>query len=336
MKKAVIAGLAALALAGAAPAQAQDKITQLNFGIISTESSSGLQQSFGPLLAALEKAVGVPVKAYFAQDYAGVIEGMRFKKVDLAWYGNASAIEAVDRANGEVFVQTTKPDGTRGYYSLLITSSENSEINSLEDAIDCSKGLNFGIGDPNSTSGFLVPTYYVFALNNVDPQTCYRRVVTSNHEGNALAVANKQVDLATNNTESMDRLDKSRPGERKKIKEVWRSPLIPSDPLVWRKDLPEDVKARLYTIFLTYGRMGTPEDVKTARAVLGQASDGWGPFIASSDAQLYPIRQLDLYKTKLQLENNANISADDKKAQIAEIDAQLAELETLMEEVPNM
>lgn len=333
MKSFVLGGLAAILLAGTAAAQ---EIKQLNFGIISTESSAGLSKTFEPMLKDLEEALGVPVKAFFAQDYAGVIEGMRFKKVDLAWYGNKSAMEAVDRANGEVFVQTTKPDGTKGYYSLLIANAENNEINELKDAIDCSKGLNFGNGDVNSTSGNLVPSYYVFALNKVNVNECYKRVAVSNHEGNALAVANGQVDIATNNTESMDRLKAVRPDDHAKIKEVWRSPLIPSDPLVWRSDLPADMKAKIHSFFLGYGRLGTPEEVARERDILSKTSDGWGVFVPSSNAQLYPIRQLELFKSKVQIENDAKLSADEKKTRVSEIDAQLAELDKLMASTPNM
>ncbi len=223
MKRILAAGLALAALA--APVRAED-IKQLNFGFISTESSANLAKSFEPLLADMEKAIGIPVKPFFVGDYAGVIEGMRFKKVDIGWFGNKSAMEAVDRSNGEVFVKTAKPDGSSGYYSLIVTNADRSDINNLKDILDCSKGYNFGNGDPNSTSGFLVPSYYVFALNNTDPTKCYKRVVTSNHEGNLLAVANKQVDFATNNTENMTRLQQTRPEEAKKIKEVWRSPMI--------------------------------------------------------------------------------------------------------------
>lgn len=333
MKKFIMGGLAALLLAGTASAQ---EVKELNFGIISTESSAALSKSFEPMLKDLEKAIGIPVKAFFAQDYAGVIEGMRFKKVDLAWYGNKSAMEAVDRANGEVFVQTTKRDGTRGYYSLIIANKSNESVNELKDILDCSKGFNFGNGDVNSTSGNLVPSYYVFAMNSTDPNKCYKNVAVSNHEGNALAVANGQVDFATNNTESMDRLAEKRPNDFAKIKEVWRSPLIPSDPLVWRKDLPADLKARIHSFFLGYGRLGTAEEVAKAREILHGTSDGWGPFIASSDAQLYPIRQLELFKDKLKVENDEKLSADDKKAKVAEIDAQLAELSKLMESIPNI
>lgn len=333
MKSWIIGGLAAILLAGTAAAQ---DVKQLNFGIISTESSAALSKSFEPILKDLEKAVGVPVRAFFAQDYAGVIEGMRFKKVDLAWYGNKSAMEAVDRANGEVFVQTTKPDGTRGYYSLLIANSGNTAINELKDAIDCSKGLNFGNGDVNSTSGNLVPSYYVFALNKVNVNECYKRVVASNHEGNALAVANGQVDVATNNTESLDRLAQSRPDDHARIKEVWRSPLIPSDPLVWRKDLPDDLKTRIYAFFLGYGRLGDEEEVKRARKILSTTSDGWGVFVPSSNAQLYPIRQLELFREKLTIEGSDKIAEAEKKSRLEKIDAQLTELDRLMAEAPNM
>src|SRR5699024_1726334 len=59
----------------------------LNFGIISTESQSNLRQGWEPFLEAMEEKTGLDVQPFFASDYAGVIEGMRFGKVDLAWYG---------------------------------------------------------------------------------------------------------------------------------------------------------------------------------------------------------------------------------------------------------
>ena len=334
MKRLLAAGLALAALV--APVRAAEEIKQLNFGFISTESSANLAKSFEPLLADLEKAIGIPVKPFFVGDYAGVIEGMRFKKVDIGWFGNKSAMEAVDRSNGEVFVKTAKPDGSSGYYSLIVTNADRSDINNLKDILDCSKGYNFGNGDPNSTSGFLVPSYYVFALNNTDPTKCYKRVVTGNHESNLLAVANKQVDFATNNTENMTRLQMTRPEEAKKIKEVWRSPMIAGDPLVWRKDLPADLKAKIYTFFMTYGRLGTPEEVVRAREVLAKTSDGWGPFLASSDAQLIPIRQLELFKSRVKAEKNDKLSADEKTAELKKIDGQLADLDAALKKTPSM
>ena len=67
----------------------------------------------------------------------------------------------------------------------------------------------------------------------------------------------KKVDLATNNTENIyDRLKKTNPKAFKNLKEIWRSPLIPSDPMVWRKDLNMATKEKLAYFFLQYGRFG--------------------------------------------------------------------------------
>ena len=298
---------------------------QINFGIISTESTSALEESFGPFVKDMEKSLGIPVKMFFASDYAGIIEGMRFKKVDLGWFGNKSAIQAVDRAGGEVFAQTIKDDGSRGYYSLLI-AHKDSPLNSLEDVLECDKSLDFGNGDPNSTSGFAIPGYYVWALNNKTPEECFNRVVSSNHQGNAIAVATKKVDVATNNTESIyARLVKTNPDMAKQIKEIWRSPLIPSDPMVWRADLPEELKQKIMYFFIQYGRFGSLEKVQREREILSNTSDGWGPFLASSNAQLLDVRQIEAFKKKLKAERAGD------QAGVKAAEAELAELKKFAE-----
>ncbi len=313
------AGAAAAALA--APAASAEMDT-LNFGIISTESTQNLKKAWDPFLADMQEKLGMEVKAFFAPDYAGIIQGMRFDKVDVAWFGNKSAMEAVDRAGGEVFAQTVDSDGNPGYWSLLITQKD-SPLESLDDVLENAAELNFGYGDPNSTSGYLVPSYYVFAKNGVDPAKAFKRVVNANHETNALAVANGQVDVATNNTENLRRLENTHPDKAEKIKVIWQSPLIPSDPIVWRKNLPEEVKAEVKEFFLTYGVEG--ENVEAEKQVL--AGLQWAPFKESSDAQLIPIRQLELFREKTKLENDREMAAEEKRQRLAEIDAELDALD---------
>ncbi len=324
------AALAVAAGLAAAPAQAEE-LKELNFGIISTESSQNLKQQWLPFLADMEKALGMKVNAFFAPDYAGVIEGMRFNKVQIAWFGNKSAMEAVDRAGGEIFVQTsgkTKEGEIEfGYWSLLVTHKDSDKLNGLKDVLKCDQSLNFGNGDPNSTSGFLVPSYYVFAQNDVDPKKCYKTVRNANHETNLMAVANKQVDFATNNTESLGRFAMAHPEEFKNIKVIWKSPLIPKDPIVYRKDLPKDLKTDIKTFFLSYGRMGPNKD-KELSVLQGIGADNW-LYYDSSDAQLIPIRQLELFKAKTKLINDDKIAADEKKAKLAEIEKKLKDLDVL-------
>jgi phosphonate transport system substrate-binding protein len=324
MKKYLLSiGLSILMIAGVARAEMPNP---LNVGIISTESSTVLKKNWDTFLDDMAKYLKVEVKPFFAADYAGIIEGMRFGKVHVAWYGNKAAIVAVDRSGGEIFAQTVGADGSEGYYSLLI-AHKDSPINSLEDLMKCDKTLTFGNGDPNSTSGFLIPSFYVWAKNKQTPKNCFKRVLTSNHSGNAMAVANNKVDIATNNTENIyKRLAKTHPKAFSNIKEIWRSPLIPSDPMVWRKDLSAETKEKLAYFFLQYGRFGDLDKVTRERISLAKMSDGWGPFLASSNAQLIPIRQLALFKNKLKITNDSKLSQADKDSKIAKIDAQLAEV----------
>ncbi|MDV0917991.1 phosphonate ABC transporter substrate-binding protein [Escherichia coli] len=295
------------------PAHAEEQEKALNFGIISTESQQNLKPQWTPFLQDMEKKLGVKVNAFFAPDYAGIIQGMRFNKVDIAWYGNLSAMEAVDRTNGQVFAQTVAADGSPGYWSVLIVNKD-SPINNLNDLLAKRKDLTFGNGDPNSTSGFLVPGYYVFASD-------FKRTVNAGHETNALAVANKQVDVATNNTENLDKLKTSAPEKLKELKVIWKSPLIPGDPIVWRKNLSETTKDKIYDFFMNYGK--TPEE----KAVLERL--GWAPFRASSDLQLVPIRQLALFKEMQGVKSNKGLNEQDKLAKTTAIQAQLDDLDRL-------
>jgi phosphonate transport system substrate-binding protein len=317
-RKIIAAAFSAILIAGA---QAQE-MKEIVFGIISTESTQTLKQDWQPILEGLAMKTGLKVNAYFAPDYAGIIEGMRFNKVHLAWYGNKSAIEAVDRASGEVFAQMVNADGTKGYYSHLIVHKD-SPIKSLDDVIRNGKNYSFSNGDPNSTSGFLVPSYYVFAMNKIDAKSHFKVVRSANHETNALAVANKQVDLATNNSENLQKIETRFPDKFNEIRIIWSSPLIPLDPLVMRKDLPESVKAKLKDFFYTYGG---DEAEKGALMKLSKLSG----FRSSSNMQLVPIRQLELFRDRTKIDNDSNIATEEKKTKLAEIDRKLAEFNTLL------
>ena len=290
----------------------------INFGIISTEATQNLKGDWEPLIADMSRETGMKVTAFFAPDYAGIIEGMRFNKVQLAWLGNKSAMEAVDRAKGEVFAQMVNADGSQGYYSHLIVNKD-SPVNNVQDMLAQAKSLSFGNGDPNSTSGFLVPGFYVFAQNKVDAKTIFKVTRSANHESNALAVANKQVDVATNNSENLEKIQQRYPDKFKDIKIIWTSPLIALDPLVMRSDLPADQKEKLTKFFLTYGKDAREKEVLMKISKLSG-------FKASTNAQLLPIRQIDLFSQRTKIEADPVISAADKATRIAEIDKKLAAL----------
>ncbi|MBC7503285.1 MAG: phosphonate ABC transporter substrate-binding protein [Herminiimonas sp.] len=320
-KKFVSALTFTIAASAALVSHAQDTVKSLNFGIISTESSQNLRQDWAPVIDEMSKRLGVKVTAFFAPDYAGVIEGMRFNKVQFAWMGNKSAMEAVDRANAEIFAQTVNIDGTLGYYSY-VSVHKDSPYKTIEDVLKNAKALNFGIGDPNSTSGFLVPSYYIFAKNNVDPKTAFKTVRGANHETNILAVANKQVDAAVHSSDVLERVKTRLPDTASQLRQIWQSPLIAADPLVWRKDMPQDMKNKIKEFFLSYGQTGP--NAAQEKALLAKLQ--LGGFKDSTNAQLKPIRQLELFKEKTKLEADANIAPDEKKAKLDDINRKLGDI----------
>jgi phosphonate transport system substrate-binding protein len=308
------------AAAGCAP-----EFAEIDFGIISTESQSNLQPLWEPFLADLSVALGRPVNGFYAIDYAGVIEAMGAGKVQLAWYGGKAYIEAAKRADAEAFAQTVARDGSRGYYAYLITHQANPILAAID--VEAGNGdqyiiqhaadLTLAFNDPNSTSGFLVPNYYVFAQQGVIPEMAFREVIfAGSHEATAQAVANDQVDVATNNSEALARLQASDPEAFEQIQIIWTSPLIPRDPIAYQATLPDCLKAQLRAFFYNY------EDGATLAAL------GWARFAPADDADWHPIRVLDIAQQKVAIKHATALSTAAKTAKLEALDQQLEDLKS--------
>lgn len=318
LRRTFVTLIAAAALSTQAHAE---EAKPLNFGIISTESSTNLKSVWQPVIDDLSRAIGVPVKPFFASDYAGIIEGMRFNKVQLGWFGNKSAIEAVDRAKGEVFASVIDKDGNPGYWSLLIVNKD-SNLKTLDDVLKSGGKLSYGAGDPNSTSGTAVPGYYLWAANKIEPKTFFKTVRSSNHESNLLSVINKQVDVAVNNTEALERYRLNTGKDANdSVRVLWKSPLIPADPLVMRSDLPADLKGRIRDFFVNYGKgKDAQREMANLKALTYQG------FRASDNQQLVPIRQIELAREKAKVESDTTLGQAEKQQQLADLDKKLAGL----------
>ena len=310
-----------LAIAALSMAATAALAQEVSFGIIATDSASTQRERWEPFFRDMEKKTGLTVKSFYAPDYAGVIEAMRFNKVQVAWMGNKSAMEAVDRANGEVFAQIMYADGTYGYHGLLITHKD-SPYKTLDDVFKNSKSIDFGIGDPNSTSGFLVPTFYLFSQRGVDHRTAFKTARSASHGANLQAVLARQVDVATNNTEDFGKLQATKPELASQVRVLWTSPLIPSDPFVWHKDLDPAIKAKLKSFVLGYAKTDAEE-----KAILKNIYS-YGGFRESNNDQLIPIRQLELAKQRAKVETDNALDSGAKSKALAEIDAKLAALKS--------
>ena len=309
-RRTVIAIAGALSLAACARQEASEPAAPqvVNFSIMSTEGRQTQMDDWGPFLADMEKAVGLPVKPFFGTNYTSLIEAMRFKQTDLGWFTNQSGLEAVRRANGEVFARTVNPSGTDGYQAVIVVK-KGAGI-TLERLLKCDRKLNFGMGDAKSTSGTLAPMTYLFAPRGVDPNTCFKTVRSANHEANLFSVAQGLLDAATNNTASMDRMAMLGTQMSKKtlasLDVIWTSPRIPEDPMVRRKDLDPALKAQIDAFMFSYGTGEGPE-AERQRKVLERIQTL--PFKPADDTHLIPVREMEATGQLIQARTKGDAAA---------------------------
>ncbi|WP_043793607.1 phosphate/phosphite/phosphonate ABC transporter substrate-binding protein [Solidesulfovibrio fructosivorans] len=298
----------------------------LGFGIIATSASQTLLDAWRPLLADLSAFLGESVSPRIYDDYAGVIWAMAAGRVQVAWLGNKSAIEAVDRAGGEVALRSVDPAGRTEYYSHLLVRRD-SGLADVETVFARAGRLTFGDGDPNSTSGHAVPAYYLFASRGISPRAVFKRVVSGNHEENFLGVGTGRLDVATGNSVDLARQRQRYPGFARDVVTIWTSPPIPSDPIVWRADLPAGLKDRIRAFFLGYGR-AAPDKPATRlaheRKILAALSRSG--FEASDNSQLTPVRIIELYREKLRLASTSGPDREMRRKRLETIEEQLRRL----------
>ncbi|MEO0653433.1 MAG: phosphate/phosphite/phosphonate ABC transporter substrate-binding protein, partial [Pseudomonadota bacterium] len=144
--------LATTALGSAAVAQ---EIEEFRIGILGGENAQDRLNSYSCLQGYAEEALGVPTKLFAPADYNGVIQGLLGGTIDMAWLGASSyaATYLEDPEAVEPVLVKVNMDGSIGYHSIGFARTE-SGIASLEDM----QGKVFGFGDPNSTSGYLIPS----------------------------------------------------------------------------------------------------------------------------------------------------------------------------------
>jgi phosphonate transport system substrate-binding protein len=287
-----VLAVALLTLVGwTAPAPAADPSwpKEITFALLSTENAAEITRRWGPILAQLEKDLGIKVKSVTATDYRGTIEALRFKKAEIGHLGPKSYVEASNNnyANVEPIAQLQLANGSLGYRSCLIVHSD-SDVFSPEDMA----GKTFAFNDPNSTSGYLVPSTFFMMEMGIDPKKFFSKVTFSgSHEASILAVANKKAEIASTNLPDLQQLTREGKIPRGALRVVWVSKLIPNDPVVVRKDMPASLRSAIQES-LTTMKARSPEAFKEIGAWVGN-------FVPADDGKYQVIRELNDAAKKL-------------------------------------
>jgi len=256
MKKTLaLALVASTALTSSAFAQ---EISEFNIGVLGGENAQD-RMTANQCLAdyASEALGGVPVNIFTPADYNGVIQGLLGGTIDMAWLG-ASAYAATYLADPdavEPVLVKTNLDGSIGYHSIGFARAD-SGITSLEDM----EGKVFGFGDPNSTSGYLIPSIEIPQITGatMDSGDYFDEVTfTGGHEQTIVAVNAGDVDGGVTwadgqgnwedgfNSGALRRAVDAGLVDMNDLVEIWRSNVIPEGPIVLRQALPQEVKATM-------------------------------------------------------------------------------------------
>ena len=282
LRHAALVALGLLLLTTPAPAQDPSWPKELTLALLSTENAAEITRRWGPIAAQLERDLKVKVKTATATDYRGSIEALKFKKADIGHLGPKSYVEASTNnyANVEPVAQLQLANGSLGYRSCLVVHSD-SDMFSPEDVA----GKTFAFNDPNSTSGYLVPSAFFMIEMGIDPTKHFGKVTFSgSHEASILAVASKKVEVASTNLPDLQQLTRENKIPRGSLRVIWVSKLIPNDPIVVRKDLPPSLKAAIQESLLSM--KGKPEVIKEVGAWLGG-------FVRADDGKYQVIRDLN-------------------------------------------
>lgn len=255
MKTTIAAIVATTTLAGAAFADGH-AITEFRIGLLGGENSQDRVNAYQCLADYASEALGVPVKIFTPADYNGVIQGLLGGTLDMSWLGASSyaATYLQDPEAVEPVLVKVNLDGSIGYHSIGF-ARKDSGVTSLDEM----EGKVFGFGDPNSTSGYLIPSIeipqYKEGITMESGEYFGEVKFTGGHEQTIVAVNNGDIDGGVTwadgqgnwedgyNSGALRKAVDAGLVDMNDLVQIWKSGVIPEGPVVLRKALPDDVKA---------------------------------------------------------------------------------------------
>lgn len=211
MRRLALKAAAACAVASifALPATASDAV--LRVSAIPDEAPTELQRKFAPLGKYLEAQTGMKVVFTPVSDYAAVVESLATKKINLAWLGGFTFVQARIRTNGTAIPIVQREEDAK-FTSRFITADP--AIKSLADL----KGKTFAFGAPSSTSGSLMPRFFLQQAG-LNPEKDFKNVAFSGaHDATVAFVAAGKAEAGVLNASVWDKLVESKKVDTDKVR----------------------------------------------------------------------------------------------------------------------
>jgi phosphonate transport system substrate-binding protein len=232
-----------LASAHADTAQKNTLATQvLRFGVLPNSSPEIIEYRFNPLLRYLEHETGLHIEMIIPNNYSELIHQFQAKKIDMALFGGYTFVMVQRETNAEPLVVR---DTDLHFSTVFITQPDNSKQN-IEDF----KGTRFSFGAKLSTSGHIMPRYFLHE-RNINSEKFFSEVRYSNgHDTTMYWVRNGQVDLGAVNSDILRNLIKDGQLGENDVRILWETPAYTNYVFTLQPDFNEKLRAQLLDSFL--------------------------------------------------------------------------------------
>jgi len=216
---------------------------ELRVSAIPDEAPTELQRKFAPLGEYLRGATGLDVRFVPVTDYAATVEGLAAGKLDLVWYGGFTFVQA-RRRTGNAIPLVQRAEDAHFHSKFIVPAA--SKATRLEDL----KGATFAFGSVSSTSGHLMPRYFLLKAG-IDPDRDFARIAFSGaHDVTARWVEAGKVDAGVLNESIWQKLVDEKKIDPAKVRVLVTTPDYHDYNWTVRGDLDPKVVEALRKAFL--------------------------------------------------------------------------------------
>jgi len=215
--KRVVFLITALVLGMAAARVEAQALKELRLSAIPDENPQEMLRIYAPFAEYLSKEIGIPVKFTPVVEYAATVEGLAANRLEMVWYGGLTSVQAAKQAKGARRIIMRKEDAQ--FKSYFITRKDTG-IKTLKDL----KGKTFAFGSVSSTSGHLMPRYFLLK-GGINPEKDFSKFSFSGaHDATAAWVEAGQVDAGALNFLVWDKLVENKKVDTSKVDIFWTTP----------------------------------------------------------------------------------------------------------------
>lgn len=232
------------------PSWGQSYPRVLRLALIPAEDIEEMIRAFAPAKQYLEKELGMKIEEFKATDYTAVVEAMRSKKIDVAYFGPFSYVLAAKRANAVAIIGGSEGDGKLATYHSVFITHRDSGLKTMEDVKARSKQLTVSFVDPASTSGHLIPRGGLEAMGIQVDKDFKEIIFAGGHDASVLAVKARKVDIGATWEGGLQRVIDKGLTTKEEVLVIWKSAPIPRSPVAARGDLDSSLIQKIQQAFL--------------------------------------------------------------------------------------